>query len=124
VTALIVHDDAQEAQLVAQALEAAGAEVHRELSALTALAAIRELQPDVLLSKVDLPVVDGWTLIRQVRVWSRHQGCGIPAIALGSTRSGDDLNRSLREGFQRHLMSPFSSRQIVVAVAEVLGRAS
>jgi CheY-like chemotaxis protein len=124
VTALVVDDDPHEAQLIVHALETAGADVHHENSALTALGAIRELLPDVLLAKVKLPVVDGWTFIRQVRTWSPHKGGNIPAIALAASESDDERTRSLREGFQHHLIRPVSSHQIVATVAELLGRPS
>ena len=122
VTALIVEDDPHEALLLVHALESAGAEVHRESSVLTALEAIRALLPDVVLANVHLPMVDGWTFIRQIRTWSPHKGGNIPAVALGA--SPDDRARSLREGFQQYLVRPVSSVQIVSIVAELVGRAS
>lgn len=124
IIALVVDDDAHDAVLLTHVLAQAGADVHRETSALTALAAIREIKPDILLARIDLPVVDGWTLIRQVRTWAAHQGGNTPAIALGPAASPEAHARSLREGFQQYLVRPLMAHQVLSAVIQLVARGS
>ena len=121
-TVLIVDDDVSELAQIARTLQSAGAEVYSEGSALTALAAIREILPDVLVAKVELPIVDGWTLIRQVRTWAPEHGGSTPALSIARTAEPEHVERSRREGFQEHLSRPVPPDTLIEVVAALVDR--
>ncbi len=92
---LVVDDDRDSLDFVAFVLEEDGADVVAVSSALEALQVIEQQKPDVLVSDIGMPDMDGYTLIRQLRTWSTEQGGEIPAIALTAFASKRDREKAL-----------------------------
>ncbi len=72
--------------------------------ALAALAA-GTLRPDVLLSDIGMPDIDGYDLIRHVRALSEPT-CSMPAIAITAYAEPEDRIQALSAGYQLHLAKP------------------
>ncbi|MDZ8051575.1 MAG: ATP-binding protein [Aulosira sp. ZfuVER01] len=120
---LVVDDDVDSLEFVAFVLEQDGANVIAASSALEALQVIEQQKPDVLVSDIGMPDMDGYTLMRQVRAWSAEQGGKIPAIALTAFARQYDRQQALQAGFQMHLAKPVNPEELVAAIvklAEVL----
>ena len=83
------------------------------------LAALESFQPDVLVSDIGMPEVDGYTLLRQVRSLPPERGGQIGAIALTAYAGEMDQQKALAAGFQRHLAKPIEPHQLIQAVALV-----
>ena len=101
--------------MVRELLETAGANVTTALSADEALALIERQPPDLLLSDIGMPSVDGFELIRRVRQLApaiRH----VPAAALTAYAQPEDRSRALRSGFQAHLAKPIDPGELLSAV--------
>lgn len=64
---LIVDDDQDSLDLASFILEACGVKVITAVSALDALEALNKFQPQILVSDIAMPYVDGYSLIRRVR---------------------------------------------------------
>ncbi|NEQ27875.1 MAG: response regulator, partial [Microcoleus sp. SIO2G3] len=64
---LVVDDDADNCNLIAFILESAGAEVMTAASAVEALQVMGQFEPNLLISDIAMPEVDGYSLIRRVR---------------------------------------------------------
>src|SRR5205085_1075588 len=79
---LVVDDEADTRDLLRRGLEYCGARVQDVGSAAEALKAMEASIPDILISDIGMPGVDGYDLIRQVRKLPVHQGGRIAAIAL------------------------------------------
>jgi CheY-like chemotaxis protein len=115
VRVLVVDDDADALSMVRELLETAGANVTTALSADEALALIERQPPDLLLSDIGMPSVDGFELIRRVRQLApaiRH----VPAAALTAYAQPEDRSRALRSGFQAHLAKPIDPGELLSAV--------
>ena len=93
-------------------------------SAREALVQIREFRPNVLLSDLAMPDVDGYTFIRQVRELLPERGGLTPALALTAFARADDSQRALAAGFQLHLPKPVDADSLVSAVARLQGIAA
>ena len=118
---LVVDDDEDALTMVRELLEAAGASVTTALSADEALVLIARQPPDLLLSDIGMPAMDGFELIRRIRELSpaiRH----VPAAALTAYAQPEDRTRALRSGFQAHLAKPIDPSELLTAVEMLAGR--
>ena len=121
VRVLVVDDDADALSMVRELLETAGASVTTAFSADEALTLIEQHPPDLLLSDIGMPVMDGFELIRRVRELPpsiRH----LPAAALTAYAQPEDRSRALRSGFQAHLAKPIDPGELLTAVEILAGR--
>ncbi|HEY9804730.1 MAG TPA: ATP-binding protein [Leptolyngbyaceae cyanobacterium] len=117
---LIVDDDADSRDFLAFILEQEGAEVSLAASALEALQLLPKIKPDVLVSDISMPEMNGYTLIRQVRTWTKEQGGQIPAIALTAFARQYDREQALQAGYQLHLPKPLNADELIAAVAKLV----
>jgi signal transduction histidine kinase/CheY-like chemotaxis protein len=116
-TILVVDDDADIRDLVTFILQSRGAKVQVATSAADALRLLDQTLPDLLLSDIGMPTMDGYTLMKQIRRRSPEQGGTIPAIAL--TAYAGELNQkyALDAGFQQHIAKPVEPEILVNAIA-------
>lgn len=117
---LVVDDDADSREFVAFVLEQEGANVTMASSAREALTALIECQPDVLLSDIGMPNIDGYMLIQQVRALPPEQGGRIKAIALTAYAGEINYQQALAAGFQQHLSKPVEPDELVATIANLI----
>ena len=117
---LVVDDDADTREFVAFLIEQYGASVTTVTSAGEALFALTRSQPDVLLSDIGMPEVDGYMLMRQVRALPPEQGGQIPAIALTAYAGEIDHQQAMSAGFQQHIPKPVDPANLVKAIADLV----
>jgi signal transduction histidine kinase/CheY-like chemotaxis protein len=122
VRVLVVDDDADGRELVRALLENCEATVTAAGSAAEALAYLQASPPDVLVTDIGMPTMDGYDLLRQVRQLSPEQGGKVPAIALTAFARSSDRTRALLAGFQIHLAKPIDALELIAAVASLSGR--
>ena len=121
---LVVDDEVDSREFVAFVLEQYGAVVTAVASAGAALEALALEKPDLLLSDIGMPEMDGCMLIRQIRAMPPEQGGEIPAIALSAYASNADSKQALLAGFQKHIAKPVEPAQLIAVVATLIGRNS
>jgi CheY-like chemotaxis protein len=121
---LLVEDDQDSREIIATVLRYCGALVTAVASAEEALATMKRVRPDILLSDLSMPTRDGYWLIRQVRELPRGAGGDIPAIAVTAHGSVHGVERTLAAGFQAHLRKPLDPWELSRTVAELVGRPS
>ncbi|MES2643507.1 MAG: PAS domain S-box protein [Myxococcota bacterium] len=119
---LAVDDEADARDLIQRVLEDCGAHVIVAASAAEALALVEQERPDLLLSDIGMPDVDGYELLRLVRELGPERGGAVPAIAVTAFARSKDRTRVLRAGFRFHLAKPLEPAELIVTVASVLGR--
>jgi CheY-like chemotaxis protein len=118
---LLVEDDADALEQLANLLESRNACVLRAGDAHTALQALQEARPDVLVSDIGLPGEDGFTFMERVRALPDERGGFTPAIALTARTAECDRRRALASGFWRHLPKPVDLGLLCAEVSR-LGR--
>jgi hypothetical protein len=121
VSVLVVDDHTDARELVAVALQQAGAKVVTAADAAERLAALRERRPDVLLCDLEMPGEDGYEMMRKVRALPANAGGLTPAIALTAYARDEDRVRTLLAGFQRHVAKPVRPDELAAAVAALAG---
>jgi signal transduction histidine kinase/CheY-like chemotaxis protein len=112
-TILLADDNADMRDYVRRLL-APGYEVRTAADGAAALAALREDRPDLLLSDVMMPGLDGFALVREVRADPAR--ADIPIILL-SARAGEEASiEGLVAGADDYLIKPFSARELLARV--------
>ncbi|HEY9872423.1 MAG TPA: response regulator, partial [Candidatus Obscuribacterales bacterium] len=117
---LVVDDEPDMREFVAFVLEEYGAEVTVATSAPDALAVIEQTVPDLLLSDIGMPEMDGYMLMRQVRALSAERGGKILAIALTAYAGELNQNQALSAGFQAHLSKPVEPEELIRAISQLI----
>ncbi len=118
VRALLVEDDPDGNELLTLILERHGARVTAVVSAAAALEAFDNDPPDILISDIGLPHVDGIQLIQILR--ARPCAHGTPAIALTAYATPEDAARVLRAGFDAHMAKPVRPEVLGLEVARLV----
>jgi PAS domain S-box-containing protein len=118
-TVLVVDDQEDVRELLSAVLGRCGATVVAVESTAAALAALDRCRPDVLLSDIEMPGEDGYSLIRKVRQRSPERGGDIPAAALTAYTRPEDRLQSLRAGFHRHVPKPVQPDDLAELVASL-----
>jgi PAS domain S-box-containing protein len=121
---LVVDDESDARDLVRRVLSDCHAEVLTAGSANDALLLIKNEKPNVLVSDIGMPDVDGYELLKRVRTLEQSRGERIPAIALTAFARSEDRTRALRAGFLVHVSKPVEPSELVATVASVTGRSS
>ncbi len=122
VTVLVVDDQADARDLIQRVLEECSARVITTSAALEAVELVERHRPDVLLTDIGMPGMDGYELLKHVRALGAHRGGRIPAIALTAFARSEDRTRALRAGFVVHVAKPVDPSELVATVASVAGR--
>ncbi|BAY13605.1 PAS domain-containing protein [Calothrix sp. NIES-2098] len=113
-----VDDDVDSLDLITFILEQYGVEVTAVASASQALKAIAKIQPDLLISDIAMPEIDGYTLIRQVRALKASGVERVPAIALTAFAGEANNQKILAAGFQRHITKPVDPDELAIAIEQ------
>ncbi len=118
---LVVDDEADARELVGRILENQGARVIAAGSGEEALRQIQLSRPDVLVSDVGMPGMDGYQLMRSIRA-TEEKGKRLPALALTAFARAEDRKRAILAGYQSHLAKPFDTAELVLMVAGLADR--
>jgi PAS domain S-box-containing protein len=116
---VVVDDDDNTREFLAFLLELHGANVIATASATEAVTTLAQFQPDVLISDIGMPDMDGYMLMRQIRALPPEQGGQIPTIALTAYAGELNQQQALQAGFQRHLVKPIEPEALIQAIAEL-----
>jgi CheY-like chemotaxis protein len=118
---LVVDDEPDARELAQRILEERGARVLPVASARQALEALAAESPDVIVSDVGMPGMDGYSLLRAIRAGAAAHGRDVPAVAVTAFARPADAENARAAGFQVHLAKPLDPGEIVATVAR-LGR--
>jgi PAS domain S-box-containing protein len=111
---LVVDDNRDAAEMVSLLLTSAGHEVEIAADASQALSVVDDFRPQVAILDIGLPVMDGYSLGRELRA---RLGTQTPVlIALTGYGTEQDQRRSEEAGFARHLVKPVDARKLVQLV--------
>ncbi|QIR35340.1 response regulator [Tolypothrix sp. PCC 7910] len=120
---LVVDDNADTRELLVFLLQQNGAIVRAMASATTALQELEQFQPDILLSDIGMPEIDGYTFIRHIRnLQAKQQKPLIPAIALTAYAGETDKEQAVNAGFQRHIAKPIDPNGVIAIMLELVGQ--
>ena len=117
---LLVDDEPNLLLAVAACLRADGYEVTTVRSGREALQRLAETLPDLIISDIRMPGMDGYTLVRQLRASSRTSL--IPIIFLTAKDKRADRIDGFRAGIDAYLTKPFEPDELLAVIASILYR--
>jgi CheY-like chemotaxis protein len=119
---LVIDDEPEQADTLAQLLQAAGAITEVAATAAAGMAALHRFHPDAVVSDIKLPDKDGYTLMRELRALGSDEGGWVPAIAVSGHADSDLLHQAMLAGFQVHIPKPIDPPDLVARLARLVGR--
>ena len=111
---LVIDDNRDSAAMMAEALVLVGNEVRQEHDGASALRAIREFTPEVILMDIGLPGMDGFELARRVRATDGQANVRLIAVS----GYAEEARRGPESGFERFLIKPVDIQTVLDAIAE------
>ncbi len=121
VRALVIDDEADALELIQRVLENQGALVTTVRSGDSALRLLESSTPDVLISDIGMPGLDGYQFMRRMRA-AEPKERRVPALALTAFARPDDRKHAILAGYQAHLAKPFDMAELAIVVAGLVGR--
>jgi signal transduction histidine kinase/CheY-like chemotaxis protein len=120
IAVLLVDDEPDALEAVRRILEDCGAQVRVAGSAADALALLSEVTPDVLVTDLAMPGMDGYELLRQVRR-AHASSRRIPAAALTAYFGPEHEERARAAGFETFIPKPVGAQELTASLARLAG---
>jgi len=114
------HDDARIA--IGIYLDRIGATVVLARNGFEGLEAVRDHHPDLVLTDLYMPEMDGFELLRKIRGLAADAGGDTPVIAMTALDTRFERARILNLGFQACLQKPFNAEKLVETILYLLDR--
>ena len=119
-TIVVVDDSPAQRELASAPFIELGDTVHIGTNGLEGLALCLQHKPDIVLSDVQMPKMDGWQLLRMIK--SRQQLASTPVIFLTTLSSEEDRLRGYRLGVDDYIAKPYASSTLVEHVERAVQR--
>jgi two-component system KDP operon response regulator KdpE len=116
---LIIDDEVQIRRLLRVTLEANGYRVHEAARGQDSLAEAAQWNPDVIVLDLGLPDMDGLTVLKRLREWSRA-----PVLVLSVLEGDVDKVTALDNGADDYMTKPFSTAELLARLRVVQRRAA
>lgn len=113
---LVVEDDAQINELVGAYVQIAGFEYRAALDGATALAAVRERLPALIILDLMLPDTDGFEIARQLK--GDEKTALVPILMLTALDREEQRKRGLDAGAVKYMTKPFDPDQLIDAIRD------
>jgi PAS domain S-box-containing protein len=114
---LVVDDEPDTRELIKRVLSDCNARVQVAGSAAEALQLMPAVLPELIVSDIGMPEMDGFELLARIRALPAHLGGHAPAIALTAFARAEDRERALQAGFVRHIAKPVEPAELITSVA-------
>ncbi|MBV0881593.1 response regulator [Noviherbaspirillum sp. L7-7A] len=121
-TVLVIDDEPDALEVVRHLLGECGARTLTASNAKDGLSIIQRKLPDVIVSDIGMPNMDGFELLRCIRALLDKRASTVPAIALTAFARGDDQARALQAGFTAYLTKPIEPSELVQKILDVAKR--
>jgi two-component system cell cycle response regulator DivK len=116
---LVVEDTEDNRQILRDLLGTAGYEMIEAHDGAEGVAQATEHRPDLILMDIQMPVMDGYEATRRIKADPALKS--IPVIAVTSYALSGDEDKARAAGCDGYIAKPFSPRQMLAKVREVIG---
>lgn len=116
---LVVDDEYAFCEIVCEILEAAGYRARKASHVREAYRCLEEETPDLILTDVMMPEIDGLSFVRALREQSKY--ATIPVVVVSAKTSPSDQQDAFKAGATQILAKPFSSTNLETLVSSLLG---
>jgi PAS domain S-box-containing protein len=119
---LVVDDEPDARDVLKRMLSQCEAEVTTAESARAGLELLQSQKPDVIISDIGMPGMDGYEFMREVRSLPPSDGGKTPAIALTAFARSEDRTRAMLAGYHVHVSKPIEPQELIATVGNLVGR--
>ncbi|MBA3457693.1 MAG: response regulator [Deltaproteobacteria bacterium] len=116
---LVVDDDEDAREVIKELLQQCEISVTLASSGEDGLRAIAKARPDILISDIGMPGLDGYEFITRVRALAVDAGGQVPAIALTAFGRTQDRMRALGAGFNNHVPKPVEAMELLAVLSSL-----
>ena len=116
---LVVEDTEDNRQILRDLLGMAGYDMIEAHDGAQGVSQATAHKPDLILMDIQMPVMDGYEATRRIKADPALQA--IPVIAVTSYALSGDEEKARTAGCDGHIAKPFSPRQMLAKVREILG---
>lgn len=122
ISALVVDDDSEARHALRTLLTSLGAKVREAENAETAMVRLNEATPDVLISDLEMPGRDGYSLVKEIRDSERSRGYAahLPIVALTAYGRVEDKVRIFTSGFDSHVVKPVDPAELAAVITRLV----
>jgi CheY-like chemotaxis protein len=106
----VAEDNPVNRELLRELLEARGHEVFEATNGQEALDTIRDIEPDILLLDLGMPVLDGYATVKKIR--ENPDFAKLPVLAVTAYAMRGDRERILDSGFDGYLSKPVQAQSL------------
>jgi CheY-like chemotaxis protein len=117
-TVLIAEDNAVNRELLRELLEGRGYVVNEATNGLQALEMMAESKPDALLLDLNMPILDGFSTLKEIRHDPRL--ASLPVMAVTASAMRGDQEKALQAGFDSYLSKPIESAVLYAELTRIL----
>ena len=117
---LLVEDDANLRYIIRGGLEdmIGGYEIKDAANGEEGLKVWQEWQPDVIVSDIEMPVMDGYQTTRAIRSLDRPDAKTIPILAMTANAFAEDRQKTYAAGMDEHLTKPLDTELLLKTIAK------
>jgi CheY-like chemotaxis protein len=119
-TIVVVEDNNDVRRHVSAFLDRSGAKVVMARNGHEGLEVVKNTMPDLVLSDIKMPGMDGFGLLREIRALAPDAGCSVPVIAMTAFSIPNQRTYILGAGFQACLPKPFTPSNLLETILTVL----
>ncbi|MBI5961687.1 MAG: response regulator [Chloroflexi bacterium] len=118
--ALVVEDEIDSMELVCEVLEYHGIRSLAAYDANQALEILKDTIPTVIIIDLQLPGMDGWSLLREIQQDAHLNH--VPRVAMTAYHSVEVSKQSLKAGFDAYFPKPIETRSFVEQLSQIVRR--
>lgn len=115
---LLVDDSASMREMLGFTLKSGGYEVYQATDGVEAMAFVRAHQVNLIITDINMPNMDGFSLIRELRKLSNYKF--IPILTLTTEDSADKKQQGQQAGATGWIVKPFDPEHLLQTVKRVL----
>jgi len=119
-TILVIDSDPKNLQILKESLESSNFKVITNSDGNEAWGTIQSQKPDIVVSEVDIPGMDGFKLFE--RLQNDPLGASIPVVFLTNRRSLEDRLKGLRSGVKDYMIKPLHVKEVIARLNMILRR--
>ena len=115
---LLVDDDVQSLDVARRILKFYGADVYTAENGLEALDIIQHARPKLIISDIEMPVMDGWDFVQRLK--NNRETMDIPVIALTAYAMVGDREKAIAAGFHNYISKPLNPATFMSELVSLL----
>lgn len=119
---LVVDDDSKTRDVLSSLLTSLGAQVKTLESVESAITALSDADPDILISDLGMPGRDGYSLIKEIRAREKATGASqhLPVVALTAYGRVEDKVEIFSSGFDSHVVKPVDPAELAAVIKRLV----